>query len=279
MSHSKNTGRTTEALQQYLNEVSLIPLLTVEKERELGYRAKTGDEEAIKTLVESNLRFVMKIAKRYRRCAAPFLDLINEGNIGLIQAARRFDPDREVRFISYAVFWIRQSILAYLSDMSHTMKLPTKVNSLLFKISSSSGTDLHLNEVAEKLGLSEQDLVDMMHLAQRPLSMDQPIGDDELVLQNTLSQRDFVSAEQGMVHDEAKEDLRQAVSTLKANEQQVLNLRFGMDQGKCFTLKEIGAKIGVSRERVRQIQEKALSKLRHSPNARSVYKAHLAGAA
>jgi RNA polymerase primary sigma factor len=277
---------TKQTLQSYLNEISLIPLLTVEEERELGYRARMGDEEAVQKLVESNLRFVVKVAKKYRRYGVPFLDLINEGNLGLIEAARRFDPDRNVRFISYAIWWIRQSILTVLSDMSHPLRLPLKVNNMLYKVgltASRFANDLNekpsLQDIAGGVGLSIEELTEILKVGGEALSLDQPMRESNRVLENLLPQTNSITAEDGLMRDALKQDLRNALKQLRENEREVLSLRFGLDQEKCLTLKQIGERIGVSRERVRQIQEKALEKLRQSSKARSLYSGSLAGVA
>ena len=277
---------TKQTLQSYLNEISMIPLLTVEEERALGYRARMGDEAAVQKLVESNLRFVVKVAKKYRRYGVPFLDLINEGNLGLIEAARRFDPDRNVRFISYAIWWIRQSILTVLSDMSHPLRLPLKVNNMLYKVgltASRFANDLNgkpsLHDIAGGVGLSIEELTEILKVGGEALSLDQPMRESNRVLENLLPQTNSFTAEDGLMRDALKQDLRNAMKQLRENEREVLNLRFGLDQEKCLTLKQIGERIGVSRERVRQIQEKALEKLRQSNKARSLYAGSLAGVA
>jgi|SwirhirootsSR2_FD_contig_51_6332624_length_1147_multi_3_in_0_out_0_1 RNA polymerase sigma factor, sigma-70 family len=277
---------TKQTLQSYLNEISMIPLLTIEEEKALGYRARSGDEEAVQKLVESNLRFVVKVAKKYRRYGVPFLDLINEGNLGLIEAARRFDPNRNVRFISYAIWWIRQSILTVLSDMSHPLRLPLKVNNMLYKVgltASRFANDLNdkpsLQDIAGGVGLSIQELTEILKVGGEALSLDQPMRESNRVLENLLPQTNTFTAEDGLMRDALKKDLRNALKQLRENEQEVLNLRFGLNQEKCFTLKQIGERIGVSRERVRQIQEKALEKLRQSNKARSLYAGSLAGVA
>ena len=277
---------TKQTLQSYLNEISLIPLLTVEEERALGHRARAGDQEAVQKLVESNLRFVVKVAKKYRRYGVPFLDLINEGNLGLIEAARRFDPERNVRFISYAIWWIRQSILTVLSDMSHPLRLPLKVNNMLYKVgltASRFANDLNekpsLQDIAGGVGLSIEELTEILKVGGEALSLDQPMRESNRVLENLLPQTNTMTAEDGLLRDALKQDLRTAMKQLRDNEREVLNLRFGLDQEKCLTLKQIGERIGVSRERVRQIQEKALEKLRQSNKARSLYAGSLAGVA
>src|SRR5688572_29640602 len=244
---------TKQTLQSYLNEISMIPLLTVEEERALGYRARSGDQEAVQKLVESNLRFVVKVAKKYRRYGVPFLDLINEGNLGLIEAARRFDPDRNVRFISYAIWWIRQSILTVLSDMSHPLRLPLKVNNMLYKVgltASRFANDLNdkpsLQDIAGGVGLSIEELTDILKVGGEALSLDQPMRESNRVLENLLPQTNTITAEDGLLRDALKQDLHNAMKQLRENEREVLNLRFGLEQEKCLTLKQIGERIGVS---------------------------------
>ena len=277
---------TKQTLQSYLNEISKIPLLTVEEERALGHRVRNGDQDAVQKLVESNLRFVVKVAKKYRRYGVPFLDLINEGNLGLIEAARRFDPERNVRFISYAIWWIRQSILTVLSDMSHPLRLPLKVNNMLYKVgltASRFANDLNdkpsLQDIAGGVGLTIEELTEILKVGGEALSLDQPMRDSNRVLENLLPQTNTLTAEDGLMRDALKQDLRTAMEQLRENEREVLNLRFGLETDKCLTLKQIGERIGVSRERVRQIQEKALEKLRQSNKARSLYAGSLAGVA
>jgi RNA polymerase primary sigma factor len=228
----------------------------------------------------------VKVAKKYRRYGVPFLDLINEGNLGLIEAARRFDPERNVRFISYAIWWIRQSILTVLSDMSHPLRLPLKVNNMLYKVgltASRFSNDLNekpsLQDIAGGVGLTIEELTEILKVGGEALSLDQPMRESNRVLENLLPQTNTATAEDGLMRDALKQDLRTAMKQLRDNEREVLSLRFGLDQEKSLTLKQIGERIGVSRERVRQIQEKALEKLRQSSKARSLYAGSLAGVA
>jgi RNA polymerase primary sigma factor len=272
MSKSETTSK--EPLQCYLNEIAKIPLLTVIEERGLGARIKAGEEQAIQTLVASNLRFVVKVAKKYRRFGVPFLDLINEGNLGLIQAARRFDPDREIRFISYAVWWIRQAILSLLANMGHPIRLPVKINYALHKlrlaaisILEDTGEKPMLHDMAEKTGFSTEEITKLLSLNGSPLSLDQPSGDGDRTLESTLPNMNNETAEGLLLQEAFSDEIRSLLLELKDKERLVLSLRFGLIQEKCYTLKQIGEKIGVSRERVRQIQEKALEKLRRNRRA------------
>ncbi len=281
---SKNkTNGNHEALQTYFNEISHIPLLTVEEEQKLGYRALSGDEEAIKKLVESNLRFVVKIAKKYRYFGVSFLDLINQGNLGLMEAARRFDPKRNVRFISYAVWWIRQSMQVLLSEMRHPFRIPIKINTLLYKILKSHSNSIgELSEepshqdIAETTGLSAEAISEILKIGTEPLYLDQTYGEGKSFVEGLLPQKDTLAAETEMMRTALNKNLRDAMHQLRDKERVVLLLRFGIGTEQSLTLKEIGEKIGVSRERVRQIQEQALAKLRISPKARSSYAASFA---
>ncbi len=272
------TNSSREPLQSYLNEISAIPLLTIAEEKELGSRAQRGEELAIQTLVASNLRFVVKVAKRYRAFGVPFLDLINEGNLGLMQAAKRFDPARNIRFISYAVWWIRQSMLDLLSRMGHPFRLPVKVHNTLYKIGITTSVltnDAHekptIQAVADGIGLSVEDVTDILKICGEPVSLDQPLKDGEQTFQNILPEVNGAKAYEGLMQDARKHDLKEILGDLREKERQVISLRFGLDHEKCYTLKVIGEIIGVSRERVRQIQEKALAKLRNNSKARSLF--------
>ncbi len=283
---SKVTSSNREPLQSYLNEISAIPLLTIEEEKKLGYRAQAGEEEAIQTLVASNLRFVVKVAKKYRLYGVPFLDLINEGNLGLMQAAKRFDPTRNIRFISYAVWWIRQSILDLLSRMGHPFRLPVKVHNSLYKIGITTSlltSNTHekptLQDVADGSGISIEDVTDILKISGEPVSLDQRFKDSEQTIQNILPEVNGAKAYEGLMQDALQHDLKEMLGDLREKERQVLTLRFGLNQEKSYTLKHIGEMIGVSRERVRQIQEKALAKLRNNSKARSLFHDSLAGAA
>lgn len=283
---SKAITSSREPLQSYLNEIAAIPLLTIEEEKDLGYRARCGEEAAIQTLVASNLRFVVKVAKRYRAYGVPFLDLINEGNLGLMQAAKRFDPTRNIRFISYAVWWIRQSMLDLLSRMGHPVRLPVKVHNLLYKIGITTSrltSDGHerptIQAVADGIGFSVEDVTDVLKMNGEPLSLDQRLKDSEQTFQSILPEINGAKAYEGLMQEAMQHDIKEMLSGLREKERQVLSLRFGLNSEKCHTLKVIGEMIGVSRERVRQIQEKALAKLRSSSKARTLFHDSLAGAA
>src|SRR5262245_31136195 len=242
---------TNKAMRLYLKEISKIPLLTVEEEKELGYRAQAGDKDAIQKLVESNLRFVITIAKKFRASGLPFLDLINEGNVGLIKAAHRFDPDQNVRFTSYAVWWIRQSILFYLSQSSHAFRLSPKLSNILYRVAKVTAkaradqTEMPTREaLAQLVGVSSKQMSRALDAAGGVLPLDHPIdNNNDLVLKDTLEQTTFNSAESETINAHLKNHLNEALLILSDTEQKVVRLRFGLDDGDPQTLNQIGAKM------------------------------------
>ena len=270
MQSKENQSR--QALRMYLKEISKIPLLTPEEEQDLGRRIQEGDDEALERLVESNLRFVVKVAKRYRRFGVSFLDLINEGNLGLIEAAKRFDPTRNVKFISYAVWWIRQSILAVLSNLGRPLRLPIKINAALYKVGISMANRQNelnqkpsLEEIADDVGITRDELVSILKVGGEGISLSQPLtGEREGTLEDFLVQTRIPSAEQEAVKGSVKKALHEVLGELGEREAQILRLRYGLDDDSSLTLQQIADRIGLSRERVRQIEEKALQKLRHN---------------
>ena len=270
--------QSSREMRLYLKEIAKIPLLSAQEEKELGRRVQAGDTQALQKLVESNLRFVIKIAKKYRGFSLSFLDLINEGNLGLMEAARRFDPNRNVRFTSYAVWWIRQAILHALTSLGHPIRLPAKISNTLYRVGillTTKTAELQrkptLQEIAGDLGLSEQELASMMEVAGAATSLNQPIdGDGELVLEDLLAKDDTASVEEKIAIQFLNKHLEESLSRLDENERTILKLRFGLDDGVSHTLKEIGDQMGLSRERIRQIEAKALDKLRHSRRARTL---------
>lgn len=259
-------------MRLYLKEISRIPLLSVEEEKELGYRAQAGDKEALQKLIESNLRFVIKIAKKYRASGLPFLDLINEGNVGLMEAARRFDPDRGVRFTSYAVWWIRQAILLYLSRAAHAFRVSPKSANILYRVAKalSKTRETHAEALsrealAREIGVSLNELNASLEANAGTMSLDQPIDQaGDLRLGDALEQTALPSAEQHAMNVLLKEHLGRSLVVLTPMEEKVVRLRFGLDDDTPRTLKEVGEKLDLSRERIRQIEAVALKKLRES---------------
>lgn len=266
------------AMRLYLKEISKIPLLTADEEKELGRRVQNGDRAALQKLTESNLRFVIKIAKKYRKSGLPFLDLINEGNVGLMEAARRFDPERKVRFTSYAVWWIRQAILHYLSQASQVFRVSPKTANILYRVATtlarkrSEENETPTREaLAIEIGVTLNELNSSLEAAAGTLSLDHPIDEaGDLVLGDTLEQEIMVSAEDLAIQEHLKEQIAESLGTLSNMEERVLRLRFGLDSDDPMTLKEIGDKMNLSRERIRQIEAQALGKLRKSSTATSL---------
>jgi len=267
-----------KAMRLYLKEISKIPLLTAEEEKALGYRAQAGDKEALQKLIESNLRFVIKIAKKYRKSGLPFLDLINEGNVGLIEAAKRFDPERKVRFTSYAVWWIRQAILHYLSQASQVYRLSPKTANILYRVAttlskrrSEQNETLSREALALEIGVTLKELNASLEATAGTLSLDHPIDENgDLTLGDALEQRTIPSAETRSAAIFLKEQIERSLGKLSPMEERVLRLRFGLDDDNPLTLKQIGDKMSLSRERIRQIEAQALNKLRKSSSVGSL---------
>jgi RNA polymerase primary sigma factor len=268
-----------KAMRLYLKEISKIPLLTADEEKALGYRIQQrGDKEALQKMIESNLRFVIKIAKKYRKSGLPFLDLINEGNVGLIEAARRFDPERKVRFTSYAVWWIRQAILHYLSQASQVYRLSPKTANILYRVATtlnkrrSEMSENPSREVlAQEVGVSLKELNASLEATAGTLSLDHPIDENgDLTLGDALEQSTIPSAETSSATIFLKEQIERTLGKLSPMEEKVLRLRFGLDDDNPLTLKQIGDRMSLSRERIRQIEAQALNKLRKSSSVSSL---------
>lgn len=263
-------ARSKDALRVYFKEISKYPLLSVEEERALGRAIQKGDEEAVTKLVESNLRFVVKCAKRYRQGGLSFLDLINEGNLGLIEAAKRFDPAKNVRFISYAVWWIRQSIVTSLSRFRRPFRLPIKLNATLYKMginlaNRTNGIDDRPTtvELAQEVGATQSELRWILEGGGEGVSLNQPLTrEGNAVLEDFLVQTQIAPPEQELVKRSIGKSLKKLLGELGEREQAILRLRYGLDDDTPLVLQQIGEKLGLSRERVRQIEEVALKKLR-----------------
>jgi RNA polymerase primary sigma factor len=270
--------KSAQPLALYLQEIGLIPLISRGEESELARRIRAGSLEAWQKMVESNLRFVIKVAKRYSGFGYPLQDLINDGNLGLMEAARRFDPERGVRFISYAIWWIRHSIFASLSNFAYPLKVPPKVNHHLLKIRKRlSSSELAENgkatqdEISKELGISGKRMALTVQSGGRRISLQQPLySGSEHSLGDMIEQSSVRSAESVLVNESVRNSVRGVLRQLKEKEQKVLRLRFGLDCDTSLTLKEIGDEMGVSRERIRQIESEALTKLRSNPNVRAM---------
>jgi RNA polymerase primary sigma factor len=274
---SRRSQHDESSLDQYLKEISAYPLLSREDEVELAVCIRTGDEEALDKLVRSNLRFVVSVAKKYQNQGVALGDLINEGNLGLIRAAHKFDETKGIKFISYAVWWIRQAILQALAEQSRIVRVPLNRAGALHRIGKRSSTMLQelgreptLEELAGELDLSEDEVQRTLAISQSHLSLDAPLtpGEDNRLLDYLPDQ--FSAGPDDETYERAlASTVEDALSTLKTREARVLRLYFGLEDGHDpMTLEEIGALLGITRERVRQIKEKALVRLRHASRAR-----------
>ena len=268
----KRSAASSETLKKYLQEISKLPRITPDEEKVLGDRIQKGDKEALRKLVEANLRFVVSFAKKYRNCGLSFLDLINEGNIGLIEAAKRFNPKKNVKFITYAVWWVRQAIIHALSDQSGAFRLPQKQANLLYRIGktiSQLTLDLERNptpdEIAAKLEIPVEEVTSLLQVADENVSLSTVIDEEhEFHLSDKLEQDVIPPADMALLRSSLKDHLYACLGELDPKEQKVLRLRFGLDEGEPKTLKEIGEMMGLSRERIRQIEAQALEKLNRS---------------
>jgi RNA polymerase primary sigma factor len=265
-------GGGSESLKKYLKEISRLPRITAEEERVLGRKIQKGDQKALRRLVEANLRFVVSYAKRYRGCGMSFLDLINEGNIGLIEAAKRYDADKNVKFITYAVWWVRQAIIHALSDQSGAFRLPQKQANLLYRIGKAQNalrTELQRaptsQEVATRIEATVEEVTALLQVSDDNISLSAVIDEEhefhlsDKIEQGTIPAADFVFLRQSL-----RRHIKQALDDLDEKEERVLRLRFGLDGSDPKTLKEIGEMMNLSRERIRQIEAQALDKLNRS---------------
>lgn len=262
----------------YLKEIGRVPLLTPEEEHELAERMAKGDPIAKKRLSEANLRLVVSIAKRYGGRGMQFLDLIQEGNLGLIKAVEKFDHTKGFKFSTYATWWIRQAITRAIADQARTIRIPVHMVETITKVKKTSSQLLHENghdptaeEIAERLGFQVDKVREIMRIAQDPVSLETPIGEEE---DSHLG--DFIPDDDAPAPAEAaslillKEQLNKILSTLTEREAKVLKLRFGLEDGRSRTLEEVGKEFDVTRERIRQIEAKALRKLRHPSRSKQV---------
>jgi RNA polymerase primary sigma factor len=266
------------SLDQYLREISAYPLIDRDEEAVLARKIRRGDREALEKLVNSNLRFVVSIAKKYQNQGVALADLINEGNLGLIRAAEKFDETRGVKFISYAVWWIRQAILQALAEQSRIVRVPLNRAGELHRIGKRSsalvqelGREPTVGELAEGLEVDADELYKTMSIAMAHLSLDAPLvpGEDNKLL-DYLPDDVRPGPEQEAFEKALKINVEAALSTLKPREAKILRLYYGLDGEEAMTLEEIGQQLGVTRERVRQIKERALARLRHVSRARSL---------
>lgn len=262
----------------YLKEIGRVPLLTAEEEIELAERMAQGDIKARKRLAEANLRLVVSIAKRYVGRGMQFLDLIQEGNLGLIKAVEKFDHTKGFKFSTYATWWIRQAITRALADQARTIRVPVHMVETINKMSRiQRQLTLELNrepsedELAKKMGISVEKVREVIKISQEPVSLETPIGEeDDSHLGDFIKDESSMSPEEYATNEILKEEIKSVLMTLQVREQEVLELRFGLVDGTCHTLEEVGKKFNVTRERIRQIEAKALRKLRHPSRAKKL---------
>ncbi|MCI7083136.1 MAG: RNA polymerase sigma factor RpoD [Tenericutes bacterium] len=265
-------------VRMYLKEIGKISLLSLEEEQELSKRVAEGDEQAKNILAESNLRLVVSIAKRYVGRGLLFLDLIQEGNIGLMKAVEKFDYDKGYKFSTYATWWIRQAITRALADQARTIRVPVHMVETINKMARiERQMTLELNreptdqELAKKMGLSADKIVEIRKISQDPVSLETPIGEeDDSHLGDFLADERTMSPEEFATYEILKDELREVLDTLTVREKEVLELRFGLFDGSSHTLEEVGKQFKVTRERIRQIEAKALRKLRHPSRAKKL---------
>jgi RNA polymerase primary sigma factor len=266
------------SLDQYLKDISKYPLISRDDEAELARRIRTDDQEALEKLVRSNLRFVVSVAKKYQNQGVSLSDLINEGNLGLIRAAHKFDETKGIKFISYAVWWIRQAILQALAEQSRIVRVPLNRAGTLHRIGKRAaallqelGREATHAEIAHGMDITEEEVAKTMSISQATLSLDAPMapGEDNKLLDYLPDTVNPTPDEQIFVKA-LTESIEEALSHLKERESKILRLYFGLDGNEPMTLEEIGALLGITRERVRQIKEKALSRLRHVSRARAL---------
>lgn len=265
-------------VRMYLKEIGKISLLSLDEEQELSKRIASGDEEAKKILAESNLRLVVSIAKRYVGRGLLFLDLIQEGNIGLMKAVDKFDYDKGFKFSTYATWWIRQAITRALADQARTIRVPVhmvETINKLARVERQMALDLNReptdSELAKKMNLPLDKIVEIRRISQDPVSLETPIGEeDDSHLGDFLADERTMGPEEYTDYTMLKEELKEVLETLTKREEEVLELRFGLYDGTCHTLEEVGKKFSVTRERIRQIEAKALRKLRHPSRAKKL---------
>ena len=271
-----------KSLALYLREISDVPLLKPEQEAELAQRIRNGEHAALDQLVRANLRFVVSVARQYRNRGLSLADLISEGNAGLVRAAKTFDEKKGCKFISYAIWWIRQRILQALAEQSRIVRLPLNRAGTLSRIGKTSGELGHelgreptAHEIAEHLDISEREVCDTLKVSIPHLSIDAPTTDeDDSSLREVLPDEDAPSPDKSVIDRSLQEDVAEALEMLGPREAKILTLYFGIGREEALTLEEIGRIMGLTRERVRQIKEKAIQRLRHA--SRSVHlKAYL----
>ncbi|RMF61858.1 MAG: RNA polymerase sigma factor RpoD/SigA [Calditrichaeota bacterium] len=267
----KSDSRPKQSIEKYLEEIGGFSPLPPEQEIELTRKIRKGDSAALDKLVKANLRFVISVAKEYQGQGLPLQDLISEGNLGLIKAAQRFDETRGFKFISYAVWWIRQSILQALAEQSRVVRLPlnrvgaiNKVGRVLEKLEKRYGREPSMHEVADCMEMTDYEVADVLKTSARHLSLDEPFKEEEgNNLLDVLESDRYAPPDDSLMQESLKEEIDKVLVTLKPREAEIIRLYFGLEGDRPLTLEEIGEHFKLTRERVRQIKEKALRRMRH----------------
>jgi RNA polymerase primary sigma factor len=276
------TNRETPSLDKYLHEIGKVELISAEEEVELACRIKNGDVKALDKLIRANLRFVVSVSKQYQNQGLSLPDLINEGNLGLIKAAQRFDETRGFKFISYAVWWIRQSILQALAEQARIVRLPlnkigsiNKINKAFAELEQKFEREPSVQEIAEVLEMVPDDVKEALKSAGRHVSMDAPITqDEETTLYDVILSKDSPSPDKSLLTDSLRKEIERVLSTLTYREANIIRLYFGLNGKHPHTLEEIGEEFNLTRERVRQIKEKAIKRLKNATRCK-LLKAYL----
>jgi RNA polymerase primary sigma factor len=267
------TNRESQSLDKYLQDIGKEELITAEEEVELARKIKQGDQRALEKLTRANLRFVVSVAKQYQNQGLTLPDLINEGNLGLIKAAQKFDETRGFKFISYAVWWIRQSILQALAEQARIVRLPlnqvgslNKINKAYSKLEQEFERQPSAEELAEALEVPEDKIKESLNVSGRHVSMDAPLSssEDGGTLMDVMANSDAPKADHALMAESLQKEIERSLSTLTDKEREIIRLFFGIGMNHGLTLEEIGAKFNLTRERVRQIKEKAIRRLRHT---------------